>query len=209
MRRALAVSVLALLLLASCSSEDPSSATDAPDVAFVPGALTAATLTADDLPDGWEVADDPAPSTIQYGGRVGPANIASPEQEITVAFREDGGSGYVSNSVFLLESVDLARAVMLAHTRSDAEKWTQERQDGGGASFRRTGEIDGLATLADEVATAAINSEVTDADGAVTKRRIGYVAYRMDRIVAFVIAQDADVAPLARRQAERVDRLVS
>jgi hypothetical protein len=206
--RRLAV-LLLVLTFAACAKDETPQATASPTVTFAPDVAEQSVLRVDDIGSTFERESTAEPSTVQVGGKVGPANVKGAEQEMTIAFKQKDDSGYITNSVFLLESVDLARAVMEAHRQATVEKWTQERKDGGGATFRSTGEVDDIPSLGDETFTAAISSEVRTGDGVATKRKIEYVVYRIDRLLSFVIAQDAQVSTFARRQEQKVARLTT
>lgn len=208
MKRLLVICALLTLVGASCSRGGGPDAEPTPRFEIAPGALKTALLGAKDVGKGWTQESNAAPSTVQVGGTVGVANVKGAEQEATSAFKERGDSGYVSNSLFLVESVDIAQAVIIAHRQADEEKWTQERKDGGGANFRLTGEVEDLPDLGEEMFTAAINAGVVDASGNETKRKIEYVVYRIDRLLAFVIAQDAGVSKYVRMQEQKVATLV-
>jgi hypothetical protein len=210
----LAVLTFLLTLLAACSGggEPTSTAEPSARVEVLPGSVARSVLLRDDVADGWTAEENASPSTIQVGGKVGPANVKDAEQEATTAFRQNGGSGYVTNSIFLVESADVARAVIAAHRQATVESWTQERKDGGGAAFRRTGEVSGLPALGDEMFSASINTTIRtggQGEGPEVKRKIQYVVYRLDRLLAFVISQDTGVNTYARRQEKKVARLVS
>jgi hypothetical protein len=173
------LAILLLVLVAACSrgDDDPqATATPLSTIAFESDAAEQSVLRIADLGDDWEREAEAAPSTIQIGGKVGPANVKGADDELTVAFKQKDDSGYVTNSVY------------------------------GGATFRRTGDVD-VPALGDEIYTAAINSEVRPGEGAATKRKIEYVVYRVDRMLSFVIAQDVPVSTAARRQEEKVARL--
>lgn len=209
MRRAALVFALLVLGTTACADEQPQ-ATDQPTprLEVSVDALEEAALELPDLGEGWRPAEDDAPVTLQIGGRVGPSNIRDAENEITTAFEQTAGTGYVSNSIFLVESGDIASAWLDQHAQATRERWTQERQDGGGARYERTGDVSGLPSLGDETFSAAIDAVVEDGEGNETSRKIEYVVYRVDRIVAFVVAQDVGVATYARRQEAKVSELV-
>jgi hypothetical protein len=183
--------------------------TPTPRLEIPAGALDDAVLSLTDIGPNWKEEKNAVPSTIQVGGRVGAANVKGGEQEATSAFKQTNDSGYVTNSIFLLDSGDVAQAVIDEHREATKERWTQERVDGGGARYHRKGDVGSLPELGDDMYTAAIDAVVTDAEGDETKRAIEYVVYRFDRILSFVIAQDAGVSTYVRRQEKEVARLAS
>ena len=98
---------------------------------------------------------------------------------------------------------------MAKHDDADATmRWVQERNDGGGSVFKRTGRVADLPSLGDESYAAALTVKVTDAKGAETTRKVEYVAYRIRNLLAFVVTQDARAAVYALRQEGKVTRLV-
>ncbi len=165
--------------------------------------MRASALEAKDVGSTWTQETNPVPSTVQIGGRVGPANVKDAEAEGISAFKKP--PAYITSNVFLLESTELAQGVLLAHNQAeDEETWVQERKDGGGARFKRVGDVEDLPDLGEESYSARLSVTVTDAKGDETKRKIQYVVFRVNRLVAFVIAQDANVGKLAARQEKKV-----
>lgn len=203
----LVVFVVLLVSAAACNQTEEPPPTTASPLSVGAGELETAALGKADAGKGWTEEKDAAPSTIQIGGEVGAANVKGAEQEATSAFKQEAGAGYVTNSLFLVESASLAEAVIAAHRQATEEKWTQERKDGGGTQFRRTGEVSGLPGLGDEMFTAKVNATVRTAGGVEAKRKIEYVVYRIDRLLAFVIAQDVGVSKYARAQEQNVAKL--
>lgn len=203
------IAALAIVTVACARNGDPTpTATPGPQITAED--VESAVLTIDDLGEGWESDEDATPSTVQIGGRVGPANIRDAEVSATNGFVQEAGTGYVSNSIFLLESVEIAQAVMLAHEEADGiESWTQERRDGGGAQYERTGRIDDLPSLGDERYSATLDATVRDAEGEETERAIEYIVFRVDRVLAFVVAQDEPAGGYAGRQERKLARLTS
>jgi hypothetical protein len=213
MKRLVVLPLLLALFVPACSSDgDPdaqATGTPTPRLEVPTGAIDDAVLDLEALGPGWSEEKNAAPSTIQVGGRVGAANVKGGEQEATSAFKQTDDSGYVTNSIFLLDHTEAAQAVIDEHRAATKEQWTQERVDGGGARYERTGEVGSLPTLGDDMYTAAITAVVTDAEGTETERKIEYVVYRIDRILSFVIAQDVGVSTYVRRQEQKVARLAS
>ena len=167
-------------------------------------------LEANDIGDGWQVDTDAVPSTVQIGGQVGPANLKKAEADEISAFEQAEGTGYITNNLFLLVNADTAHEWIELHRTADLTKtWVQEREDGGKAENKNNGPIEDLPTLGDETYSARIAVTITDGDGMKTERRVHYVVYRIGRLLAFVIAQDADAAIFARKQEARVARLAS
>jgi hypothetical protein len=210
MKRLLTLAAAVAFTVNGCA--DGTNSADSPSptrLELAAGALNGAALTGTDVGGGWDKDSGAVPSTIQIGGKVGAANVKGAEQEVTSAFKQKDGSGYVSNSVFLVESAALAESVIAAHREATAERWTQERKDGGGTDFRRTGQLSDLPALGDEMFTATVNATVRQANGTETKRKIEYVVYRIDRLLAFVIAQDVGVGKYVRAQEQRVARVVA
>jgi hypothetical protein len=213
MKRLLFLPLLLALFVPACSdgnnTDGQATGSPTPRLEVRAGAIEDAVLTLDEMGPRWTEEEDAGPSTIQVGGRVGAANVKGGEQDATSAFKQTDDSGYVTNSIFLLESADVAQAVIDEHRAATADRWTQERTDGGGARYHRAGDVGSLPKLGDDMYTAAINAVVIDAEGAETKRSIEYVVYRIDRILSFVIAQDVGVSTTVRRQERKVARLAS
>lgn len=213
-RNVIAVFAVALLWLTGCTSGDGTTATatpDAPPLELTEGDLEQALLTSADAGDKWKGEKDPSPSTVLIGGEVGPANLlARADAEATSAFEEKEGTAYLSNTLLLVESEALARAMMAKHEEADSKRrFNQERNDGGRASFRRTGRVADLPSLGDESYSATMSVKNTDAEGEETSRKVEYVAYRINNLLAFVVTQDARAAVYALRQEAKVTRLVS
>jgi hypothetical protein len=213
MRRLLTCVAAALLLTVACSNtpDGPvaTSTPEAPPLELTSGELDDSVLSLDDVGEKWK-DEEGVPSTVLIGGDVGPANIDEADVDATSSFVEKDGTGYLSNTLLVLDSEALARAVMAAHEEADAtERWVQERTDGGGGVYRRTGRVANIPNLGDETYTAALTAKITDADGNQTTRRLEYVAYRIRNLVAFVVTQDARAAVYARRQEANVSMLIS
>jgi hypothetical protein len=208
-----------LVLLAACAfvasacsgsgKGGDASPTPQPKTSIDPARIEDSAIDLGDVGGKWDVDPDAAPSTVQIGGQVGPSNVEDVEAQITTAYNEKEGSGYLSSSVFLVPSVEIAEAVMSVHdTATQTTSWHQERQDGGTYSFKRTGNVPDLPQLGDETYSATLKVVVTDAAGKKTDRKIEYIVFRLDRILAFVIAQDAKAGVYARRQEQRLSELV-
>jgi hypothetical protein len=212
------VKKLLLLLVASafvasaCSkANEPTDGTPTPEprTSIDPARVEDAVVDLGDVGPKWDVDPDAAPSTVQIGGQVGPSNVEDVEAQVTTAFNEKEGSGYLSSSVFLVNTKELAQAVMSVHDNATHTRtWTQERQDGGTYSFERTGEVADVPELGEEAYSAKLEVVVTDAAGKKTDREIEYIVFRLDRMLAFVIAQDAKAGVYARRQEQRLSELV-
>ena len=188
-------------------TEDPPPATPAP-VEITADAVRSAVLSAGDVGDGWTAEEGATPSTVQIGGKVGPANVKESEVSATTAFAQDEGTGYVTNSIFLLSTEEVARAYLAEHREADDKtSWVQERKDGGGARYERTGQIGNLPSLGDEMYSAKIDAFVTEGDAEEVERDIEYVAYRIDRVLAFVVAQDVGVGAHVRKQERKLTNL--
>ena len=214
MNRLIPITVVVLALGAACArGEDGASpAADATPALEVTGAqIDAALITAADLPAGaWKKEPDPVPSTVQVGGKVGPANVKGAEEEAIVAFRKEGGSAYVTTSIYLVDSAEVAQQVLLAHHQAESQStWTQERRDGGGARFKRVGPVKGMPALGDETYSSRLAVTVIDPSKKETERKIHYVAFRVNRLLAFVITQDTDSIPVAKRQHDKVAKLAA
>ena len=212
MKRFITLTLLVLASAACGRGDEPRPAADpTPGLEVSAEQVEAALITGTDLgPGKWAKETNPAPSTVQIGGKVGPANVKDAEEEAIVAFRKQDGSAYVTNSIYLVDSAEVAEAVILAHHQAESEEtWTQERKDGGGARFKRAGPVKGLPALGDETYSARLGVTVIDADGDEVERKIHYVVFRNNRLLTFVITQDTDSVPVARRQEEKVARLTA
>ncbi|MGH2758928.1 MAG: hypothetical protein ACRDKJ_05115 [Actinomycetota bacterium] len=201
--------VLVSALAASCGGGDEAqpSATP-PDLDRQD--LRRALLNAQDAGDAWAQTANPGPNTVQIGGRVGAASVRPSLAEATSAFDEKEGPGFVSDTVLLLRSTEVARAVITAH--EDAAKireWSQEREDGGVADFTIEGAVQNLPSLGDDMYAARLKSVITAADDSTSESSVEYVAFSVGPMVAFVVGQDTTVAVLARRLESRVARLLN
>ena len=215
MRKLVVALTVALLAVTACSrngsepSPSPTATPETPPLELTDGDLEGAVLTSSDAGEKWEAAKENAPSTVLIGGDVGPANINVAQAEATSAFVEKEGTGYLTDTLLLMADETVARAVMAKHDESDSkQRWVQERNDGGGSVFKRTGRVANLPTLGDESYSAALTVKVTDADGVQTTRKVEYVAYRIRNLLAFVVTQNARAAVYALRQEAKVTRLV-
>lgn len=210
--RRLIVFVLLCAFAAGCDqgSQQATPAPATPRLEVTTAQLRDAALSLADVASKWEADENAAPSTVQVGGRVGPANIEDAEAQATTAFKEKEGTAYLSNSLFLVSSEEIAHAVMVAHQDADSPtRWVQDREDGGRATFRHTGTVSNLPTLGDESYSAVLSVKIIEADGKETKRSVEYVAYRVNRVLAFVVAQNARASVYARRQERNVSSLVT
>ncbi len=210
MRRALLL--VALLAFVACGNkktpEPTVSAT--PAVTITAADLGGTVLTAADLGAGWKAQPGAKPDTFQVGGKVGSATyVAQADAEQTVSFVQQNGSGFLSNTVYSLADEDQAKAVMSAQNDADeTATWRQEREDGGSNDVKKLGDVANLDSLGDEMYAGRFEVNVK-LKGATTptKRVVEYVAYRIGRVMSFVVAQDAGVATFAKRQEARLARL--
>ena len=211
MKRLLTALVIAFVAVACSDGGDGASQTvlsPTPAVQITADDVRSSVLGATDMGEDWQKEANASPSTVQIGGKVGPANVKDAEADATSAFKAMEGSGYVSDSIYLLSSTELAESVMEAHRDAqDIDKWTQERVDGGGSRFTNKGKVNNLPSLGDEMYTATLDVKVTKPGTPEVTRKIEYVAYRIDRVVAFVIAQDAVVSTYVSKQEKKLTRL--
>lgn len=213
MRNVLAVAAITFIALTGCTDggePSPIATPSAQPLELTEGDLEQAVLTSKDVGGKWDAEDDPAPSTVLIGGSVGPANVlARAEAESTSAFVEKEGAAYLSNTLLLVENEAVARAIMAKHEEADSRtRFAQERNDGGRAVFKRTGRVAQLPSLGDESYSAKLSVKATDAEGTETSRKVEYVAYRINNLLAFVVTQDAKAAVYALRQEGKVTRLI-
>lgn len=210
MRRTLVASALCVAVLGACGTEREATPTAAPLPALDDADLAKAVLTSDDVGEGWTEDEDAAPNTVQIGGRVGAANVTNPVAQSTTSFTQKPGTGSVSNSVFLMASEDIARAVMDAHDNAaDDKRWRQDREDGGRSTFTNKGTVEGLVTLGDDDFSAKLIVNVKEASGEEAERTVEYVVYRDGALLSFVVAQDAGVAPFAKKQIARLNDVLA
>jgi hypothetical protein len=205
----LALAVAALLLgSAACNSAQETAPTP-PPLDLSSSDVRGAVLGDGDLGDEWNKEDGARPSTVQIGGKVGPANIEPVRASATSAFVQEEGSGYLSNTLYLLQTEAAARAVMDAHIEQDDTKtWRQERDDGGEANYERQGRVPGVSNLGDELYTSRIKATITVPSQDSVERNIDYIAFRFRSLVAFVVTQDIDGGTFARRLERKVAGLV-
>jgi hypothetical protein len=206
MRRQLVGVLVVLVLAGSCGGGEetpPPPDLDRQD-------LARALLNAQDAGDAWEQTENPAPNTVQIGGKVGAASIRPSLAEATSAFEQKEGSGFVSDTIILLQSEGSARAVIAAHEEAaKTTSWSQEREDGTAADFSFNGAVQGLPALGDEMFAARLKSVITTADDQTSENAIEYVAFSAGPMVAFVVTQDTTSGVLARRLESRVARLLT
>jgi len=208
-RKALLVGITLLVCATACTSKKPPPvATPAP---ISPSAITSAALSAADLGSGWTPKADATLNTVQIGGRIGAVNISNPPAQATTAFTQKNGSGFVSDSVFLMGTPTLARSVIDFHEQATSTTtWTQPRTEGGKTDWKIAGAPTGLSPpLGDQMFATRLHASITDEKGAKTERNVDYVVYRVGRVVAFVIAQDVPAAPFARKQEAKVERVAN
>ncbi len=200
------LAVVLLLLAVSCAGENE--APPPPDLDR--DDLMSATIDTKTIGGGWAPKENPGPNTVQIGGRVGAANIRPVVAEATSAYDEKDGDGYVSNTLLVLRSEDVARAVIAAHEEgARTTSWTQDRDDGGKAAFSFSGAVQQLPNLGDEMFAARLKVIVTNAAGNEFEQAVEYVSFSLGPIIAFVVALDARAAVVARRLEARVARLLS
>ena len=208
MRRASLLPFIACLALASCSSKAPAP-TPAPTVAVTAGDIGNGVLMAADMGAGWAAVKNPQPDTFQIGGKIGAATYLKDARHAqTVSFTQTNGSGYVTNTVYVLPNVADAQAVMSAHT-GQPTTWRQQRTDGGYLDATNTGPVSGLEQLGDDSYSAHVDATVKPGTSTqTTKRIVEYVAYRIGNVMSFVVAQDVGVSAFARRQEARLQRAI-
>jgi hypothetical protein len=204
------VIVLAAVLLASTACSDPQeTAPTDPPLNLSSNDLREAVIGDGDLGDEWDQEDDARPSTVQVGGKVGPANIEPVRASATSAFVQKEGSGYLSNTLYLLQDEAAAQAVMDAHIEhDDTRTWKQDRDDGGEANYERQGRVPRVSNLGDELYTSRIKATINTPNDESVERTIDYIAFRLRSLVAFVVVQDIDGGTFARRLEPKVTRLV-
>jgi hypothetical protein len=202
------LTTLALLVcLAGCGRSGTTTKVATPQP-IDPTAVQGAALSAADMGSGWTEKTEVNLNTVQIGGRIGATNIANPPAQATTAFTQKNGSGFISDSVFLMGSSALARAVIDAHEQAaSTTSWKQTRAEGGDTAWKISGAMSGLSPpLGEQMFATKLHATITDAKGAKTERNVEYVVYRVGRVVAFVVAQDVGAAAYARKQAAKVER---
>jgi hypothetical protein len=208
MRRVLYLLVSSSVLFAACGSKAPAP-TPSPTAAIGASDLANGVLTIDDVGSGWTAVKDPQPDTFQIGGKIGTEtylNDASASK--TVSFSQNNGSGFITNTVYILPSVAAAQAVMSAHAGQPAT-WRQQRTDGGYLDASSTGPVPGLDQLGDDSYSAHVNVTIKPGNSTqTTKRVVEYVAYRIANVMSFVVTQDVGVAPYAKKQEARLERAI-
>jgi len=154
---------------------------------------------------GWAPKSNATLNTVQIGGRIGAANISNPPAQATTAYTQKVGSGFVTDSVFLMGTPTLARNVIDFHSQAaSTSSWTQTRTEGGKTDWAVSGALTGLPSLGDQMFATRLHASITDSAGAKTARDVQYVVFRVGRIVAFVVAQDVGAAPFAQKLATKV-----
>ena len=172
--------------------------------------LLGAVLDRSALGEGWKEKENPGPNTVQIGGKVGAASVRPVLAEATSAFDQEEGTGYVSDTVLLLRSEVMARAVIAAHQEAvTRNSWNQDRDDGGRATFNYSGAVARLPALGDEMFAARLKADITDADGGRSEHIVDYVVFSLGPVVAFVVTQDVGAGTPARRLEPRVARLLT
>lgn len=204
--RVLAVLVTAVLAT-SCARGEPAPS-PTPDLGRAD--LRKALLGAEDIGEGWKAREDASPNTVQIGGRVGAANVRPVRASATAAFEQEEGSGYVSNTLLLVRSEAVARAVIASHEEAASrDSWTQDRDDGGKAAFSFFGGVGGVTAVGDELFAARLKVEITRPDAEPTDHTVEYVVFSVGPIVAFVVTQDTGASGLARRVESEVATLLT
>ncbi len=207
--RKLALAVAALLLTSAACTSGQEAAPTEPPLNLSSSDIRGAVLTEEEAGAEWDTETGARPSTVQIGGMVGPANIEPVRASATIAFVQEEGSGFVSNTLYLMQSEAAARAVMDAHIEhDDTRTWKQERDDGGEANYERQGRVPGVSNLGDELYTARIKATISVPSADNVERTIDYIAFRIRSLIAFVVTQDADGGTFARRMESKVARLV-
>jgi len=203
--RTLIATLIATIVCATAcgSGRSQAVATPAPISA---DAIRGAALTPSDMGTDWTQKSDAAINTVQIGGRIGATNISNPGVVTTTAFEQKSGSGFVSDSVFLMATPGLARSVIAAHEQAAATTtWTQTRTEGGHTDWKISGLIAGLnPPIGDQMFATRMHADISDAKGAKTARSVEYVVFRVGRVVAFVVAQDTGAAVFARKLETKV-----
>jgi hypothetical protein len=204
-----ALLLVLVLFVASCGrGADKTSAPPPPDLDRRD--LMAAVLDQKVVGDSWEAKVSPGPNTVQVGGRVGAANIRPLLAEATTAFSQKEGTGYVTNSILLVRSEDVARAIIPAHEEAaKTTSWTQERDDGGRTTFTLSGAVSELPSLGDSMFATRLKAVITAADERTTEHAVEYVVFSVGPLVAFVVTQDYGASRPARRLESRVTQLLS
>jgi hypothetical protein len=197
------------VITASCASKAPPTPTPSPTVAITADQLNDGVLTADDMGKGWTAVKDPQPDTFQIGGKIGTSTyIKDATATKTVSFTQDNASGFVTNTVFVLPSVNAAEAVMSAHANQPTT-WRQSRTDGGYLDATYVSAVPNLEQLGDDSYSAKVSTTIKPGNTTqTTKRTVEYVAYRIGNVMSFVVAQDVDVAPYAKKQEARLQRII-
>ena len=207
--RKLVLAVATVLLASIACSNAQETAPTQPPLNLSSSDVREAVIGDGDLGDEWNEEDDARPSTVQVGGKVGPANIEPVRASATSAFVQKEGSGYLSSTLYLLQTEAAARAVMDAHiTYDDTKTWKQERDDGGEANYERLGRVPNVSNLGDELYTSRIKATISTPEQEPVERKIDYIAFRIRSLVAFVVVQDIDGGTFARRMEPKVARLV-
>jgi len=202
----LSLLLTALLGVTACGRSKTQTVATPPPIS--PAAIKAAALSPADMGSGWTPKADASLNTVQIGGRIGATNVSSPPAQATTAFTQKNGSGFVSDTVFLMGTPVLARAVIDAHAQAaTTTSWAQTRSEGGLTAWQISGPLGGLdPPLGDQMFATRLHARITDEKGAKTERNVEYVVYRVGRVVAFIITQDVGAASFARKQEAKVER---
>jgi len=198
-----ALLVLIAFVASACGGAKPQAvATPSP---ISPAAITSAALSPTDMGPGWTPKTDATLNTVQIGGRIGATNISNPPAQATTAYTQKAGSGFVSDSVILMGTPTLARNVIDFHgSAASTTSWTQTRTEGGRTDWKISGALSGIPSLGEQMFATRLHATIIDAKGAKTERNVEYVAFRIGRVVAFVVAQDVGAAPFANKLAAKV-----
>jgi hypothetical protein len=187
----------------ACShAKPPPVATPSP---ITSAAITATTLSPGDMGPGWTPKSAATLNTVQIGGRIGATNISNPPAQATTEYTQKAGSGFVSDSVFLMGTPTLARNVIDFHSQAaSTTSGTQTRTEGGKTDWKVSGALTGLPPLGDQMFATRLHASITDAKGSKTERDVDYVVSRVGRVVGFVVAQDTGAAPFAKKLEAKV-----
>lgn len=205
------VYLLVVALAVICVSCSPKSASPTPSATVTLGEadLAGGVLTVGDMGKGWTPVKNPQPDTFVIGGKVGTSTyIHDASATKTVSFTQDNASGFVTNTVFVLPTVEAAKAVIDAHSNQPST-WRQSRTDGGFLDAKLLSTVQSLSQLGDDTYSARVEVTIKPGNATqTTKRTVEYVAYRIGNVLSFVVAQDVAVAPFAKKQESRLQRII-
>jgi hypothetical protein len=200
-RKALILFLISFVACACGKAKPAAVATPSP---ISPAAIQTTALSPTDMGPGWTPKTGATPNTVQIGGRIGAANISNPPAQTTTAYTQKSGSGFVTDSIFLMGTPTLARNVLDFHAQAASQTaWIQSRTEGGKTDWKISGPLT-LPNLGDQMFATRLHATITDEKGAVTQRDVEYVVFRVGRVVAFLVAQDVGAAPFAQKLATKV-----